>query len=132
MNLLNHAGFFDKFITLIISPTPNPNQNEGLLQDFINKGKTGTSGKTEFVGGWVGEAGDSFVENFKKGFTEIIDWIVKGFFGVSSPFFDWGCRAVIVACVIIFYCTQDKKSISTALKTFFIYIIFLILRGAAG
>jgi len=84
---------------------------------------------TEFVGGWVGDGIDWFGESFKKALIDFGKWLLQGLFDILSPFIEWGSKSVIVACIIIFYCTQDKKAVSTGIKFFFIYIIFLMIRS---
>lgn len=99
-----------------------------LLVNSVTSGDGSSSG---FVGGWTGEAIDSFVENFKNGLVEISNWIVKGFFDITSPFMDYGIKILIIVCFIVYYCSEDKRAISNGIKGLFIYMVYLLLRSVA-
>lgn len=83
----------------------------------------------DIIGGWAGDQLNNFTDNFKAGLNEIGHWIVTGFFEITTPFFNWGCKSIIVMCVIIYYCSQDKKAISRGLWTMFAFILFFMLRS---
>jgi ABC-type proline/glycine betaine transport system permease subunit len=83
----------------------------------------------KIIGGWLGDGIDWLGENFKKGLIEIVNWIITGLFNVLTPIINWGCKSIIVLCFIVYFCSYDKRAISKAIWTFFIYILFFMLRS---
>lgn len=69
------------------------------------------------------------IQAIKDGIVELLIWIVEGLFTILTPFIDWGCKSVIVISVIIFFCNKDKKAITVAMKSFFLFLIFMMIRG---
>lgn len=87
----------------------------------------------KFVGGWLGDKLESstqwFGESFRKALVDFGKWLVNGLFDILSPFIIWGCKLVIVWCIVTFFCTGDKKCLTLGMKSFLIYLIFLMIRG---
>jgi hypothetical protein len=99
-----------------------------MFSSLILTSDTG-SGDMQIVGGWVGNGLDSFVDNIKKGLLEIGNWIVEGFFKLTSPFADYGIKSLIVVCFVVYYCSQDNRAISTGIKWIMIYILYILIRS---
>lgn len=106
------------------------------LSLFLTNGikfTTDDGDKTKVVGGLVGDAIDNSADYFGKKFREsLVDfgvWLLTGLFNIITPFVEWGSKSVIVVCIIIFYCNKDRKAISVAIVWFFVYIIFMMIRG---
>lgn len=72
---------------------------------------------------------DWFGESFRNGLVEFGKWFLQGFFYLSQPFFEWGCKSIIVASIVIYFCSQDKKCIRIGLKYFFIYLAYMMIRS---
>ena len=81
--------------------------------------------ETEIVGGLLGDSLNGFVDSFKAGLIEIARWL----FEIITPFIDWGSKSVIIICLVIFYLSGDPKAISTSIKAFFVYLIFMMIRS---
>jgi hypothetical protein len=77
----------------------------------------------------IPNAMDWFGEEFKKSFVEFCTWLVVGLFNVLTPFVEWGCKLVIVWCVVTLFCSGDKKLLTTASKCFLIYLLFFMIRS---
>jgi len=92
---------------------------------MLNKVKN----ETEFVGGIVGEALDSIGASIKNGIVAGFAEIIKILFSFLDPILYWGCQIVIVYCVIIYFSSKDKKSVSVGMKAFLIFITFLVIRS---
>lgn len=80
--------------------------------------------------GLFGNSVEWFGDSFKKGLVQFGIWFVNGFFYLTKPFMEWGCKSIIVASVIIYVCSQDPKCIRTGLKFFFIYLAYTMIRSA--
>jgi hypothetical protein len=82
------------------------------------------SGK--FVGGWVGDGLDaiskSLTDGIVNGFLQIIDYIIL--------FIYWGCKIGIIVCMLTYFCSQDKKAVSTGIKLGFLFLIISIIGGS--
>lgn len=78
----------------------------------------------------AGESESWFGDSFKKGIIEAVKWVLNGIFDVLTPFAEWGCKIFIVWCVVLLYCSGDKKNISHGLKCLLIYILFFLIKGA--
>lgn len=81
----------------------------------------------------LAESGSSsgwLVDLIKDAIKKLGNWIIKGLVYTLSPFVIWGCKIIIVWCIVIYFLNQDSKQISTGMKVFLIYIIFLMIRGA--
>lgn len=74
---------------------------------------------------WFGDA-------VKQGIIDCAQWVAQSIFTVLSPFVIWGCRVVIVWCIVTVYCTKDKKQLSLAFKTFLVFLLFVMIKGAIG
>lgn len=57
---------------------------------------------------------------------DVLSWVFNGI----SPFVEWGCKIVIVSCIVIYYCSQEKKYIGTGIKFAIGFILFLTIRSA--
>lgn len=71
-----------------------------------------------------------FTDGFKEQITNLFQWILTGLFNILTPFIEWGCKIFIVWCVVLLYCSGDKKNISSGLKCLLIYIVFFLIKGA--
>jgi hypothetical protein len=65
-----------------------------------------------------------------------LGWIVDGFvylvekiFLMVSPVINWGSKIIIVSCVIIYFCSGEKKYISAGLKWGIIFVIYCSIRS---
>jgi hypothetical protein len=85
----------------------NADQSSGLTQETFN---------------WIGDQVKDSLKDFGS-------WLIHGLFDILSPFIEWGAKSIIVACIVIYFCTEDKRAISTGMKFFFIYLIFMMIRG---
>ncbi|WP_395546753.1 MULTISPECIES: hypothetical protein [unclassified Lacrimispora] len=80
--------------------------------------------------GLVGNSIDWFGEAFRVNLVDFGIWLVNGIFDVLNPFVTWGCKLVVVWCIVTVYCTGDKKSLALGMKCFLIYLLFLMIRSA--
>lgn len=80
----------------------------------------------------AGDGGDKglLVEAIKDGIIEVIMWILEGLFTILTPIIGWGLKSAILICGVIYFCSKDKKAISSGIKFFFIYLLFFLLRSA--
>lgn len=78
----------------------------------------------------TGESESWFGEAFRTAFIDFVKWITNGIFDTLTPFVEWGCKIFIVWCVVLLYCSGEKKNISSGLKCLLIYIIFFLIKGA--
>lgn len=97
------------------------------LSAIIYSQYSDTSGDTKMIGGLLGGEYD-VGENLKQGILDICKWMLNGLFSFLSPFVTYGCKITIVACFIIYVVSGDKVCISRGLKTFIIYLVFLVMR----
>jgi hypothetical protein len=80
--------------------------------------------------GLIGDAVNWFGDKFKDGLVQFGIWFAKGLFYITQPFIQWGCKSVIVASIVTYYCSHDPKSIRIGLKFFFIYLAYNMIRSA--
>ena len=80
--------------------------------------------------GLVGNSIDWFGEAFRTNLVDFGKWLVNGLFDILYPFVTWGCKLVVVWCIVTIYCTGDKKSLALGMKCFLIYLLFLLIRSA--
>lgn len=80
--------------------------------------------------GLVGNSIDWFGEAFRANLVDFGKWLVNGLFDILYPFVTWGCKLVVVWCIVTIYCTGDKKSLGLGMKCFLIYLLFLMIRSA--
>jgi hypothetical protein len=80
---------------------------------YLNSATSG--GKEEY--GWI---------------VDGIVYLVRELFDVLNPFMEWGSKFIIISCVIIYYCSLDKKYIASGLKWGIIFIFWISLRGVVG
>lgn len=71
-----------------------------------------------------------FTESFKKEVVEFFTWLLSSLLNILDPFITWGCSIIIVWCVISFYCTNDNRNLSLGMKSFLVYLIFAVIKGA--
>lgn len=100
-------------ISMILSSNTNPVTSG----DGIDKGLVGNSID------WFGEA-------FRANLVDFSKWLVGSLFDILYPFITWGCKFVVVWCIVTIYCTGDKKSLALGMKCFLIYLLFLMIRSA--
>jgi predicted PurR-regulated permease PerM len=100
-----------------------------LLLDRLLLTSDTSTGDMQIVGGWVGDGLDNIVESIKEGIVEIGNWLIKGFFNITSPIADYGIKCVIVVCFVIYYCSQDNRAISKGIKYLFFYLLYILLRS---
>lgn len=96
--------------------------SRAILQ-FESNVNSVTSGESD--GGIIGDIGDQIKDGIVDGFA----WLGKSIIEVAFPVLEWGCRFVIIGCVIMCFCGRDEKRISTAIKFFLIYIVLCFLEG---
>lgn len=95
---------------------------------YLNSATSGEESNGDY--GLLGDAVGWFGEEFRDAITDFCIWIVTSLLDFLSPFVIWGCRTIIVWCLVTFYCTKDTKALSTGMKFFLIYLIFLMIRSA--
>jgi len=95
-----------------VSPTPAPDKTKYL--NSVTSGESGYSGIGEEV---------------KKGIVDGVTWLVTSLFNVVSPFITWGCKMVIVSCIIIYFCDKEERHIGTAIKFAIIFVLFCTIRS---
>ncbi|HWT74332.1 MAG TPA: hypothetical protein VN258_06395 [Mobilitalea sp.] len=78
-----------------------------------------------------------WVNSATSGNSHDLGWIVDGLiylvermFLMASPVINWGSRIIIVSCVIIYFCSSDKKYISAGIKWGIIFTVYCTIRGA--
>jgi hypothetical protein len=67
------------------------------------------------------------------GYGWIVDailWVAGKLFEILSPFINWGSQILIVACVLIYICSREKKYLASSLKWGIVYIVFWVIKGA--
>jgi hypothetical protein len=89
-----------------------------------------TAGSEVTDKGLVGNSIDWFGESFRASLVDFVKWLVSGLFDILYPFVTWGCKLVVVWCIVTIYCTGDKKSLALGMKCFLIYLLFLMIRSA--
>jgi hypothetical protein len=80
--------------------------------------------------GIISDSIDWFGKSFREGLIQFGKWFLVGFFYLTQPFFEWGCKSIIVASIIIYVCSQDQKCIRVGLKYFFIYLAYIMIGSA--
>jgi hypothetical protein len=85
---------------------------------------------TEFVGGLVGDGLDAIGSSIKQGIFDGFAAVGNAIMELVEPFVNWGCPIVIICCTIAYFPSKDRKLISTAFKTGFVYLIYNLARGA--
>lgn len=94
----------------------------------VNNGDEG-----KFVGGWFGDklekTTDWFGESFRKALIDFGKWLINGLFNILSPFVIWGCRIIILWCIVTMFCTKDTKTLAAGFKAFLFYLVFLMIRS---
>lgn len=93
---------------------------------------TMSTGEDKVVGGLVGDTFDWFGDKTKESISNFSLWLITSLFNFLQPFVEWGSKSIIVICILIYYCTHDKKASSVGMKWFFIYLVFCMIRGAIG
>lgn len=93
------------------------------LSLMYNEGNVNSATSGTNDNGWFGD-------KFKKALVDFGYWFVHGLFDLLSPFVEWGCKLVIVWCIVTMFCTKDTKSITAGLKAFLIFLVFIMIRGA--
>jgi hypothetical protein len=97
-----------------------------MLNSNNNSATSGGNGNKE---GLVSVGIDWFGKEFREKLVDFLMWLLHGAFDVTTPFVVWGCRIIIVWCIVTFYCSNDKRTICTAFKSFLVFWIFLMLRS---
>jgi hypothetical protein len=62
--------------------------------------------------------------------TDGLTYVGKSLLNCLDPFLNWGCKTIIVACYLIFYCSGERKYIATGLKFGIIFVIYCEIWGA--
>lgn len=57
-------------------------------------------------------------------------YIVQRLFLLLSPFINWGSRIIIISCVIIYFCSSDKKYLSAGIKWGLIFVVYCAIRSS--
>jgi hypothetical protein len=90
------------------NPIPGVPQGEefldGLLGDFLMK------------------INDAIADGIIKGFTSIMNYLLVLSF--------WTAKSGIIVCMLVYYCSGDKKAVTWCIKLFFIYLIISISKKA--
>lgn len=81
------------------------------------------SGLIQNIFGWMGDS-------IKDGLVSFCNWALSSLLTFTEPFYNWGCKSIIVICILIFFLTGDKKTLTTALKTFFVFIFLYMMKEA--
>lgn len=95
-----------------------------IVSSVITNGEEG-----EIVGGLVGDAVDWLGNKTRESILDFFRWLLTELFNFLQPFLEWGCKSIIVVCILIYYCTNDKRATSVGMKWFFVYLIFCMIRG---
>lgn len=69
-------------------------------------------------------------DKIKSGIGNFLKWSVVSILDFTEPFYNWGCKAIVIACFTIFFITGDKKPLTTAFKAFLISLLLIMIRGA--
>jgi hypothetical protein len=86
--------------------------------------------------GWLAEqlktAFKELGKTLKDGFLTFLNDLAKGTVYLLSPFIEWGAKSALVILILAIYCTngEDKKNISSGIKIFIVYIIWMAIRSA--
>lgn len=103
--------YFKNMYYVILSKFPN-----------VNSATSGEGDGSGIVLKW-------FTDGFKKQIVDLFMWMLTGLFEILTPFVTWGCKILIVWCIISFYCTKDNKNLSLGMKSFLVYLIFVMIKG---
>lgn len=95
-----------------------------------------TPNKTEFIGGWAGDQIDKFNgwtdEQIQKLIDAIAKGIYKGFIAIVDTlceFIFWSSKIGIIACIIVYIASKDKKSVSLGIKLLLVYFVATVVRN---
>ncbi len=115
MLALKYKFLIDKAFTLLsVTPTPFPDKKYQYINSVtsdinVNEKDYG------LIGEWIEEG---------------LAWIGDKLLDLLEPFVNWGSRIIIISCFIIFFCSQERKYISLALKWGIIFTLFWVVRSA--
>ena len=103
-------------VRLTATPTPEPS----WFEQFIERGRYRDIEDAGILGGKTKEwIIDGFIE------------LTKALFELISPFIEWGCKIIIVSCVMIIFASgYERKYVAAALKWFVIFLIYCFIKGA--
>ena len=73
--------------------------------------------------GVVGDIASQVADGIQKGFAKAIVWMIDK----ATPFVCFTCEITIAACIVIFFCSKDKRCITTGVRALVIMLIFLFL-----
>lgn len=60
---------------------------------------------------------------------DAIAWLSDKMLDILEPFINWGARLIIVACILIYTCTSERKYIASAIKWGIIFTVFWAIRS---
>jgi hypothetical protein len=100
------------------------NPSRGILENAYNN-------FTEDFKTAIMESWHAIGKSIHDGLVTFGESVLKGLVFLLEPLVNFGCKSVILYCIIIYYCTdgQDKTTIKLGLKALLIFIIFEYLRG---
>lgn len=88
----------------------------------------------ESGGGLVGDICNQVRDGIVGGIKDGIAWIGKGIlemFQSLIPVAEWGCKFVIVSCIIIYICSEDNKYVSRGIRTAIIFTLLCFLESVS-
>ena len=81
-----------------------------------------TSGSTSDYGA-LGDITSQIAAGIQKGFADCIVWLIEK----VTPLVCMCCKITIAGCIVVYFCSKDKRCVTAGVKDFILMLIFLLL-----
>lgn len=97
-----------------------------MIISFESNVNTVTSGNSN-NGGLVGDISNQVKDGIASGIIDGISWLAQSLCEILIPIGKWGCKFVIISCIIIYCCSEDKKYVSSGIRALIIFTLLCFL-----